>query len=203
MPCFSHMTRVCFWHVLQNLWNNNIGDEGCKALAAALPNAPLLELVSAHPFCSHVLLFDHFLSHAWQILGKHRYAISSMGLDALGKGLSTPRCKLHTLNLSDCTLDDAAIEAFVALHDLLKRDENSFDPRVAVRIKRGEQMTAHEYIELMNARRTICEMSNKISRNFDALLMPTVPVIAPVLKDLENSDDLYHQMKYQLFLHLN
>ena len=46
----------------------------------------------------------------------------------------------------------------------------------------------------MNARRTICEMSNKISRNFDALLMPTVPVIAPVLKDLENSDDLYHQM---------
>ena len=88
----------------------------------------------------------------------------------------------------------AAIEAFVALHDLLKRDENSFDPRVAVRIKRGEQMTAHEYIELMNARRTICEMSNKITRNFDALLMPTVPVIAPVLKDLENSDDFYHQM---------
>jgi aspartyl-tRNA(Asn)/glutamyl-tRNA(Gln) amidotransferase subunit A len=80
------------------------------------------------------------------------------------------------------------------LHDLLKRDENSFDPRVAVRIKRGEQMTAHEYIELMNARRTICEMSNKITRNFDALLMPTVPVIAPVLKDLENSDDFYHQM---------
>ena len=88
----------------------------------------------------------------------------------------------------------AAIEAFVALHDLLKKDENSFDPRVAVRIKRGEQMTAREYIELMNARRTICEVSNKISRNFDALLMPTVPVIAPVLKDLENSDDLYHQM---------
>ena len=79
----------------------------------------------------------------------------------------------------------AAIEAFVALHDLLKKDENSFDPRVAVRIKRGEQM---------NARRTICETSNKITRNFDALLMPTVPVIAPILKDLENSDDFYHQM---------
>ena len=88
----------------------------------------------------------------------------------------------------------AAIEAFVALHDLLKKDEKSFDPRVAVRIKRGEQMTAREYIELMNARGTICEMSNKITRNFDALLMPTVPVIAPVLKDLENSDDFYHQM---------
>ena len=88
----------------------------------------------------------------------------------------------------------AAIEAFVALHDLLKKDENSFDPRVAVRIKRGEQMTAREYIELMNARRTICETSNKITRNFDALLMPTVPVIAPILKDLENSDDFYHQM---------
>ena len=88
----------------------------------------------------------------------------------------------------------AAIEAFVALHDLLKKDENSFDPRVAVRIKRGEQMTAHEYIELMNARRTICETSNKITRNFDALLMPTVPVIAPVLRDLENSDDFYNQM---------
>ena len=88
----------------------------------------------------------------------------------------------------------AAIEAFVALHDLLKKDENSFDPRVAVRIKRGEQMTAREYIELMNARRTICEMSNKITRNFDALLMPTVPVIAPILNDLENSDDFYHQM---------
>jgi aspartyl-tRNA(Asn)/glutamyl-tRNA(Gln) amidotransferase subunit A len=88
----------------------------------------------------------------------------------------------------------AAVEAFGGLRNLLKKDPNSFDPRVAVRIQRGEEMSAYDYIELMNARKSICEMSNKISMDFDALLMPTVPITAPILKDLEASDELYHDI---------
>tara|TARA_Y100000385_G_scaffold149538_1_gene155070 strand:- start:1503 stop:2249 length:747 start_codon:yes stop_codon:yes gene_type:complete len=88
----------------------------------------------------------------------------------------------------------AAVEAFGTLRNLLKKDPNSFDPRVAVRIQRGEEMSAYDYIELMNARKSICEMSNKISMDFDALLMPTVPITAPILKDIEASDELYHDM---------
>ena len=138
-----------------------------------------------------------------QISGRDPYAISETA--KLVEGLGAKIIDISFDVLSEIPKANskggyAAIEAFVALHDLLKKDENSFDPRVAVRIKRGEQMTAREYIELMNARRTICETSNKITRNFDALLMPTVPVIAPILKDLENSDDFYHQMNLLMLL---
>jgi aspartyl-tRNA(Asn)/glutamyl-tRNA(Gln) amidotransferase subunit A len=55
-------------------------------------------------------------------------------------------------------------------------------------------MSAYDYIELMNARKSICEISNKISMDFDALLMPTVPITAPILKELEASDEIYHEM---------
>jgi aspartyl-tRNA(Asn)/glutamyl-tRNA(Gln) amidotransferase subunit A len=88
----------------------------------------------------------------------------------------------------------AAIEAFVALRDLLEKEENSFDPRVAARIKRGAEMSAYDYIELMNSRRSICERANEITNNFDAVLMPTVPVVAPPLLELIKSDERYHEI---------
>ncbi|CAM5193187.1 Aspartyl-tRNA(Asn)/glutamyl-tRNA(Gln) amidotransferase subunit A OS=Castellaniella defragrans OX=75697 GN=HNR28_001829 PE=4 SV=1 [Castellaniella defragrans] len=52
-------------------------------------------------------------------------------------------------------------------------------------------MTAADYIELIHARRAWIESVDEKTQEFDALLMPTVPIVAPPIKDLEASDDLY------------
>ena len=56
---------------------------------------------------------------------------------------------------------------------------NTYDPRVLARIQRGSQMTAQEYIKLHNERRRwIAAMEQELS-GYDAVLSPTVPIVAP------------------------
>ena len=87
----------------------------------------------------------------------------------------------------------AAVEAFHTLRDLLEKDESNFDPRVAVRVRRGAEMLGVEYLELLDATANIRKEADEITRNYDALIMPTVPTIAPILDHLEKSDTAYHE----------
>jgi len=78
---------------------------------------------------------------------------------------------------------------------LLERSGAGYDPRVAQRIIRGATMKAHEYIDLINARRDwIVRVEEAISR-FDALLSPTVPITAPSIASVapgaERDDEFF------------
>jgi aspartyl-tRNA(Asn)/glutamyl-tRNA(Gln) amidotransferase subunit A len=86
----------------------------------------------------------------------------------------------------------AAPEAFATLRDLLERDEERFDPRVSVRVKRGAGMSAADYIKLLEDRTAIRAKADAASRDFDALLLPTTPIIAPPIAELSASDEAYH-----------
>jgi aspartyl-tRNA(Asn)/glutamyl-tRNA(Gln) amidotransferase subunit A len=86
----------------------------------------------------------------------------------------------------------AAPEAFATLRGLLEADETRFDPRVSVRVKRGGAMSAADYIDLLNDRVAIQAKADAASRDFDALLMPTTPIVAPEIAKLSASDDAYH-----------
>ncbi|MDA0341368.1 MAG: amidase [Proteobacteria bacterium] len=83
-------------------------------------------------------------------------------------------------------------EAFAALRSLLAEDEARFDPRVAVRVKRGAAMAAADYLDLLDDRRAIRDKADAASRDFDALLLPTVPMVAPPIADLAATDEAYH-----------
>jgi len=67
-----------------------------------------------------------------------------------------------------------------------------YDPRVKVRIERGAKQTAADYIDLLNARQDLQNRVNAHSSPFSALVLPTVPLIAPPIADLENDEDAYH-----------
>ncbi|MFT3665776.1 amidase [Piscinibacter sp.] len=62
-----------------------------------------------------------------------------------------------------------------------------YDPRVALRIRRGEAMSAADYVELVWARRDWIARTEAAMAGFDAMLSPTVPLlaapIAPLLSD--------------------
>jgi aspartyl-tRNA(Asn)/glutamyl-tRNA(Gln) amidotransferase subunit A len=66
-----------------------------------------------------------------------------------------------------------------------------YDPRVAMRIRRGETMSAADYIELTWARRDWIARTEAAIAPFDALLSPTVPIVAPPIAPLVASDDTF------------
>lgn len=73
----------------------------------------------------------------------------------------------------------SAAESYAWHRRLLARAGERYDPRVRTRIERGAGMKAHEYIELVNARREWIARVVDSLRGFDAVLSPTVPIVAP------------------------
>lgn len=73
----------------------------------------------------------------------------------------------------------------------LARAEVLYDPRVALRIRRGESISAADYIDLLAARRRWIAAMERSLRDFDAVASPTVPVVAPPLRPLLDSDEQF------------
>ncbi len=78
---------------------------------------------------------------------------------------------------------------------LLERSGAGYDPRVAQRILRGATMKAHEYIDLVNARRAWLARVEAALAPFDAVLSPTVPITAPSIASVapgaERDDEFF------------
>ncbi|MBV8748039.1 MAG: amidase, partial [Xanthobacteraceae bacterium] len=74
-----------------------------------------------------------------------------------------------------------APEAYAWHADLLARRGAEYDLRVRVRIERGREMSAADYVHLVDERSRIIASFNALLAPFDALLMPTVAKLAPPL----------------------
>ncbi len=84
-----------------------------------------------------------------------------------------------------------AAEAWAWHHARLAERGDRYDPRVALRIRRGEAIAPPAYQALLDARqRWIHDMSASM-RDVDAFLSPTVPLQAPEIAPLLHSDDLF------------
>lgn len=75
----------------------------------------------------------------------------------------------------------SAAESYAWHRPLLARAGERYDPRVRARIERGAAMKAFEYIDLVQARRDWIVRVAEALRGFDAVLSPTVPIVAPAI----------------------
>ena len=73
----------------------------------------------------------------------------------------------------------AAAESYAAHCVWLENRLSDYDPRVAARIQRGATISETEYIELVHARRGWIAAVEDALQSFDAVLSPTVPIVAP------------------------
>lgn len=73
----------------------------------------------------------------------------------------------------------AAAESHAWHRKLLESRGPGYDPRVRIRIERGAAMKAYEYLDLVSARREWITRVENALREFDAVLSPTVPLVAP------------------------
>lgn len=92
--------------------------------------------------------------------------------------------ELADLRSINATGGFSAAEAYAWHRLLLERSGAGYDPRVAQRILKGATMKAHEYIDLVHARRDWIGRMERAIAPFDALLSPTVPMVAPALAEV-------------------
>jgi aspartyl-tRNA(Asn)/glutamyl-tRNA(Gln) amidotransferase subunit A len=78
----------------------------------------------------------------------------------------------------------AAAEAYAWHRKLLTDQGSGYDPRIRVRIARGEGISAADYLDLQAARRSIVAQFDAETQDYDALIMPTVPIVAPTIASL-------------------
>lgn len=84
-----------------------------------------------------------------------------------------------------------AAEALAIHRQTLNSREDLYDPRVSVRIRKGETMEPGEYDALLKTRAAIIATAARITAGYDAVLMPTVAMEAPVTAELDGDEALY------------
>lgn len=85
----------------------------------------------------------------------------------------------------------AAYESYQHHSDDLQKRPEQFDPRVRARIETGEGQTAEDYQTLKTARAKVQQQVAESMRSVDALLLPTVPIIAPTLAELDDEEHYF------------
>jgi aspartyl-tRNA(Asn)/glutamyl-tRNA(Gln) amidotransferase subunit A len=85
----------------------------------------------------------------------------------------------------------SAVEAFAVHRQAMQHQRAMLDPRVAQRIALGEGVSAADYIVMQQRRRDwISRVGHRLA-GFDALICPTVPLVAPPLADLLSDDEAF------------
>lgn len=85
----------------------------------------------------------------------------------------------------------SAVEGYAVHREALRTQAHRFDPRVAARLKLGEGVSAADYITMQQRRREWITRITQRLAGFDALLCPTVPIVAPPIADLVASDEAF------------
>ncbi len=85
----------------------------------------------------------------------------------------------------------AAPESWAWHRRRLGEREALYDPRVALRIRRGAAMSAADYLDLHRARADWIARIERAVEGFDALLSPTLPMVAPAIAPLLASDERF------------
>jgi len=87
----------------------------------------------------------------------------------------------------------AASEAYAWHRGLLARKGAEYDPRIRLRIERGAQMDAADYLDLQAARGRLIAAFDAETRGFDALVMPACPIVPPRVDALEDEREYNRQ----------
>lgn len=82
-------------------------------------------------------------------------------------------------------------ESFAWHRGLLANREAEYDARVAKRIRTGAAMSAADYIDLHRKRREWITRMEDALGPFDSLIMPTTPIVAPPIAELETSEEAF------------
>jgi Asp-tRNA(Asn)/Glu-tRNA(Gln) amidotransferase A subunit family amidase len=100
-----------------------------------------------------------------------------------------PLAQIKDLGSIQATGGFTAAESYSLHRQLLQQRGERYDPRVRVRIERGEAMKAWEYLDLHRARAAWVREVGAALAGFDAVLSPTVPMVAPPIDEVQTGPE--------------
>ncbi len=106
--------------------------------------------------------------------------------DAGAQIVVTPFPVLDAIGAANRLGGFAASEAYAWHRALLAEKGAGYDPRIRVRIERGVKQSAADYLDLMAARKRLIAEMNRATAPYDALIMPTVPIVPPAIAALDD-----------------
>jgi len=80
------------------------------------------------------------------------------------------------------------VDALVWHRELLARRGHDYDPNIRARVEKGAQVTAIEYAGMLERRKELIETFDRATRPFDALILPTVSIVAPTIEHCERDE---------------
>ena len=93
-----------------------------------------------------------------------------------------------------------AAEAFAWHRALLAAKADGYDPRILARIRRGERMSAADYLDVAAARARLIASFDARTAAFDAVVLPTVPILPARIDALDDEHD-YNRVNMQCLRH--
>jgi amidase/aspartyl-tRNA(Asn)/glutamyl-tRNA(Gln) amidotransferase subunit A len=173
----------------------------------ALPLSTTLDTVCAmtrsvrDAVLAHEVLSARKVATSNRPLSSYRLAVSkSLMQDGMDSGVSRAfERSLQTLRAAGAQIEEIPLtelldlapmmatggfspaESYAWHRELLAQHADEYDPRVALRIQRGAQMAAHDYIQLVKNRVDWIRRMEKRLQPFDAVLSPTTPITSPLI----------------------
>ncbi len=83
------------------------------------------------------------------------------------------------------------VECWAAHHERIADVMAQLDPRVASRAKLGQNVSAADYLRMLANRQRWIQRVEAALAGYDAILSPTVPIVAPELELLNRDDDAF------------
>jgi aspartyl-tRNA(Asn)/glutamyl-tRNA(Gln) amidotransferase subunit A len=79
-------------------------------------------------------------------------------------------------------------EAYSIHRENLASRAGDFDENVRLRVSRGAAITAADYIDLIQIRSRLVDAADAWIEDFDALVLPTTPIVAPTMAEVADPD---------------
>ncbi len=116
------------------------------------------------------------------------------GFDAALRRLAAAGARIETIAMPEfaevATLNArgglTAAESHAWHRALLERGAAAYDPRVLVRLRRGAELSAADYIDLLAGRAELVARARARLAAHDALLMPTVAILPPTIAEMDD-----------------
>ncbi len=192
--------------------------DGALPLSSTLDTVCALTRSVRDAILAHELLAQRRVTRSPAPLSAYRLAVATtLMLDGLDATVSRAwQRTLATLRQAGARIDELALseinelqqiqatggfsaaESYAWHHRLLQHKAHIYDPRVAARIQRGATMSACDYIELQGARRNWIKRMDAAMQGFDAILSPTVPMVAPPIAEVAPGPE-----RDKAFFHVN
>ncbi|MFN7856081.1 MAG: amidase [Acidovorax sp.] len=178
--------------------------DGAVPLSTTLDTACAITRSVRDAMLVHEILAARRVTRSPAPLGQYRLAVPRhVFLDGLDSTVAQAFCRtLGALRAAGAHIDEidmptvarqpaygfSAPEAFAWHRQLLARSASQYDPRVRARIEKGSTLMAWEYIDLVRERQAWIRAMHDGIDAYDAMLSPTVPIVAPPIADVAPAD---------------